>query len=72
MAAWMIGLVSFVGVTAVATNDLFLRVELGSIAGAGVSAAMMGWLYTTRVGRGVQAGSLASLVEQIEYGPLEI
>jgi hypothetical protein len=47
-------------------------VEIGSIAGAGVSAAAMGWFFVNRLGRGVQAGSLASLVEQIEYGPLEI
>jgi O-antigen/teichoic acid export membrane protein len=72
MVAWVVGLVAFVAVTAVASNDLFLRVELGSIAGAGVSAAAMGWLYRSRVSRGVSAGSLASLVEQIEYGPLEI
>ena len=72
MTAWFVGLIAFVGVTAVAGSDLFLRVELGSIAGAGVSAAVMGWLYVNRLGRGVQAGSLASLVEQIEYGPLEI
>ena len=72
MVAWVVGLVAFVVVTAVASNDLFLRVELGSIAGAGVSAAAMGWLYRARLSRGVSAGSLASLVEQIEYGPLEI
>jgi len=72
MTAWFVGLIAFVGVTAVAGSDLFLRVELGSIAGAGVSAAVMGWFYVIRLGRGVQAGSLASLVEQIEYGPLEI
>jgi len=72
MIAWAVGLVAFVGVTAVATDDLFLRVELGSIAGAGVSAAVMGWFFTQRLKQGVSAGSLASLVEQIEYGPLEI
>ncbi len=72
MGAWLAGLVAFVVVTGVATHDLFLRVELGSIAGAAVSAAMMGWFFMNRVGRGVQAGSLASLVEQNEYGPLEI
>ncbi len=72
MIAWIVGLVAFLGVTAVATDDLFLRVEIGSIAGAGVSAIAMGWLYLARLGRGVSAGSLASLVEQIEYGPLEI
>jgi len=37
-----------------------------------MSAAWMGWFFVSRVGRGVEAGSLASLVEQIEYGPLEI
>ena len=72
MIAWFTGLIAFVGVTAVAGRELFLRVELGSIAGAGVGAAVMGWFYVNRLGRGVQAGSLASLVEQIEYGPLEI
>jgi O-antigen/teichoic acid export membrane protein len=72
MIAWIVGLIAFLGVTAVATDDLFLRVEVGSIAGAGVSALAMGWLYVARLSRGVSAGSLASLVEQIEYGPLEI
>ena len=71
MFAWIVGLVAFIAVT-LAGSDLFLRVELGSIAGAGVGAAAMAWLYFKRLGRGVQAGSLASLVEQIEYGPLEI
>src|SRR5262249_44137034 len=37
MIAWVIGLVAFVAVTAVG-SDLLLRVELGSIAGAGVGA----------------------------------
>jgi O-antigen/teichoic acid export membrane protein len=72
MVAWAVGLVAFVAVTAVATDALFLRVELGSIAGAGVSAAAMGWFFMQRLKQGVMAGSLASLVEQIEYGPLEI
>ena len=54
-------------------HELFLRVELGSIAGAGVSAAAMGWFFLQpRRAAACQAGSLASLVEQIEYGPLEI
>ena len=72
MAAWLAGLVAFVVVTIVSTHALFLRVELGSIAGAAVSAAVMGSFFVSRVGKGVEAGSLASLVEQIEYGPLEI
>jgi len=72
MVAWAGGLIAFVAMTAVATDALFLRVELGSIAGAGVSAAAMGWFFLRRLSRGVSAGSLASLVEQIEYGPLEV
>jgi O-antigen/teichoic acid export membrane protein len=72
MAAWSMGLVAFLATTAWATHALFLRVELGSIAGAAVSAAAMGGFFVQRMSRGVSAGSLASLVEQIEYGPLEI
>jgi O-antigen/teichoic acid export membrane protein len=72
MLAWLIGLLAFLVATAFLSHDLFLRVELGSIAGAGVSAAAMGLLFLNRLSKGVQAGSLASLVEQIEYGPLEI
>jgi O-antigen/teichoic acid export membrane protein len=72
MTAWLVGLIAFLVTTAWATHALFLRVELGSIAGAGVSAAAMGWFFGQRLSRGVSAGSLASLVEQIEYGPLEI
>ena len=72
MTAWFVGLIAFLVTTAYATDALFLRVELGSIAGAAVSAAAMGWFYRQRLSRGVSAGSLASLVEQIEYGTLEI
>ena len=32
----------------------------------------MGLFFLRRLSRGVEAGSLASLVEQIEYGTLEI
>jgi O-antigen/teichoic acid export membrane protein len=72
MIAWMIGLVAFVAATAVASNDLFLRVEIGSIAGAGVSAAAMAWQFKLKLRGGIGDASLASLVEQIELGPLEI
>ena len=72
MTAWFVGLFAFLATTAWATHALFLRVELGSIAGAGVSAAAMGWFFVHRMRLGASAGSLASLVEQIEYGPLEI
>jgi O-antigen/teichoic acid export membrane protein len=72
MIAWFIGIIAFVAMIAAVTHPLFLRVELGSIAGAGMSAAAMAYFFLRRLGRGVEAGSLASLVEQIEYGTLEI
>ena len=72
MAAWFVGLVAFIGVTAVVSNDLFLRVELGSIAGAGAAAAAMGLLFYRRLRKGIGDASLASLVEQIEHEPIEI
>ena len=72
MTAWFVGLIAFLAVTALSTHALFLRVELGSIAGAGVSAAAMAWSFMRRMSLGASAGSLASLVEQIEYGTLEI
>ena len=52
--------------------DLFLRVELGSIAGAAASAAMMASMLIPRMREGVGADSLTELVEQIEHEPLEI
>jgi hypothetical protein len=72
MVAWFLGIVAFVAMVAAVTHPLFFRVELGSIAGAGVAAGAMGLFFLRRLSRGVEAGSLASLVEQIEYGTLEI
>ncbi len=70
--AWLVGVVLFCGVAALASNDLFFRVELGSIAGAGGAALTMGLLFRLRLRRGIGSSSLASLVEQIEHEPLEI
>ncbi len=72
MWAWCVGIVGFVVVTAVASHDLFLRVEIGAIAGAGASAVATALLFRWRARQGIAAGSLASLIEQIEYAPLEI
>jgi O-antigen/teichoic acid export membrane protein len=69
--AWMLGIVGFVAVTAV-INDLFLRVEVGYVAGTAVSAAAMGVALLTRMHRGVAADGLDELVENIEHEPLEI
>jgi O-antigen/teichoic acid export membrane protein len=72
MVAWFLGIVAFVVTLALILHPLFFRVEMGSIAGAGVSALAMGYFFLRRLSKGVEAGSLASLVEQIEYGTLEI
>ena len=72
MVAWFLGIVAFVVTLALILHPLFFRVEMGSIAGAGISALAMGLFFLRRLSRGVEAGSLASLVEQIEYGTLEI
>jgi O-antigen/teichoic acid export membrane protein len=72
MGAWFVGLLAFIGTTAVASSDLFLRVELGSIAGAGAAAVAMALLFARRLRAGIGDASLASLVEQIEHEPIEI
>jgi len=72
MAAWFVGLVVFVATTAVASSDLFLRVEVGSIAGAGAAAVAMAILFRLRLRAGIGDESLATLVEQIEHEPIEI
>lgn len=71
LAAWCIGLATCVAVTALSTDDLFLRVELGFLAGCGAAAAAMGLLLLGRV-RAESPESLSLLVEAIEHEPLEI
>ncbi|CAB4722882.1 unannotated protein [freshwater metagenome] len=70
--AWAAGIVMVIIVTALTGPDLYLRVELGFIAGAATSTALMGLFLGLRLRRELPAGSLASLVEQIEHEPLEI
>jgi len=72
LVGWVGGLVAFAVVTGVATSDLFLRVEVGFIAGAAVSAAAMGAMLLSQLRSGVPDDSLAELVEQIEHEPLEL
>jgi O-antigen/teichoic acid export membrane protein len=72
LVAWAVGIVAFLVVTALTGPDLFLRVEIGSIAGAAASAAMMAWMLIPRMREGVGADSLTELVQQIEHEPLEI
>lgn len=69
--SWMAGIVAFVAVTA-AGSDLFLRVELGFVAGAGVAAVCMLAFLVARMRRGVPEGAVDDLVEAIGHEPLEI
>ena len=71
LLAWCIGLAVCVVVTALSSDDLFLRVELGFVTGCAASAAAMALLLRSRM-RSVAPGSLQLLVEQIEHEPLEI
>ncbi len=71
LVAWCVGLFVCVVVTAFSSSDLFLRVELGFLAGCGAAAAAMGLLLVGRL-RTESPESLSLLVEAIEHEPLEI
>jgi O-antigen/teichoic acid export membrane protein len=68
-AAWVIGIVTFVVVTALG-NDLLLRVELGFAFGSVAAGAAMGGLLLLRMRSGVPSD--VDLVGVIEHEPLEI
>jgi O-antigen/teichoic acid export membrane protein len=67
--AWALGVLVFVIVTA-AGDDLFLRVELGLLAGCGIAALAQGTLMieSLRAGASVEAGDF---IEAIHDVPLE-
>jgi O-antigen/teichoic acid export membrane protein len=68
---WVAGVVTFVAVVFVAKDEaLFLRNEVGFLAGSIMSAVLIGIFLTVRM-RHV-SGSLADLVEIIEHEPLEL
>jgi len=70
--AWIAGNVAFWIVAVASAHDLFLRVELGFVAGCAISAACM-WLFVhLRIRHGIPDDALAELVEQIEHEQLEI
>jgi O-antigen/teichoic acid export membrane protein len=71
LVAWCDGLAVCVLVTAFSSNDLFLRVELGFLAGCGAAAASMALLLSGRL-RTESPESLSLLVQAIEHEPLEI
>jgi O-antigen/teichoic acid export membrane protein len=55
--AWLVGIVSFVVVTA-AVRDLLLRVELGFLAGSAAAALAMGIMLTRRLRSGMEIVSV--------------
>ncbi len=75
LIAWTVGLVLCVAVMATGssatTSDLFLRVEVGYLAGCCAAAAMMGGFLLHRM-RTRSPESLSLLIEAIEHEPLEI
>lgn len=66
--SWVAGVVVFVIVCA-GIDDLFLRVELGFLAGAGASCALMLVQLRTAMARGLSADRL---LEAFEHEPLEL
>src|SRR5262249_1368497 len=82
MIAWIIGVVAFVAVTAAAPSTinafsdlsskdvLFLRNDLGFLAGAIIAPLVIGACLFSRMRRG--DAPLEDLVEVVEHEPLEI
>jgi hypothetical protein len=75
LVSWIVGLVVCVGVMAAGSSatisDLFLRAELGYLAGCAAAAVVMGVFLVARL-RAHGPESLGLLVEAIEHEPLEI
>jgi O-antigen/teichoic acid export membrane protein len=67
--AWVIGIAAYV-ITVALGDDLFLRNELGFVAGGAAAAIMMSIFLFARMRRG--GATLEELVEVIEHEPLEI
>jgi hypothetical protein len=66
---WLVGMVTFAGVTWLSSKDVFLRVELGLVASS-VAAALMfaGALrYRLRVDAGPDVGSLLQATSDVPY-----
>jgi O-antigen/teichoic acid export membrane protein len=67
--AWVAGIVAFL-VTVAAGTDLFLRNELGFVAGGWVAAVLMALFLFTRMRKG--GATIEDLVEVVEHETLEI
>jgi O-antigen/teichoic acid export membrane protein len=68
--AWVIGILTFIGVTSVGT-DLFLRVELGFAFGSLAASLAMGLFLVARMRTGVPT-DVDQLLEVVEHETLEI
>ena len=69
--AWIAGVATFVVSVVVASNEsLYVRNEIGFLAGAVVSAILVGIFLVARMRKG--GGTLEELVEVVEHEPLEI
>lgn len=69
-ASWAAGVVAFVLVTALAADDLFLRVELGLLAGSTAAVAAMAASLLSRLRAGAEPES-GALIEALHDLPLE-
>ncbi len=70
--AWVAGNIAFWVVAVFAAHELFLRVELGFVAGSGIAALFMGIFLALRIRGGIPDEALVNFVDQIEHEPLEI
>jgi len=70
--AWVLGNVAFWVIAVFSAHDLFLRVELGFVAGSGLAALAMAWFLHQRIRDGIPEEALVNFVDQIEHEQLEI
>jgi len=67
---WVAGLVTFVVVTLVSSEDLLLRVELGLVCAPAISMAVFAYALHQRLQSGAEADP-ASIIDAITDHPLE-
>ena len=70
-ASWAVGVAAFVLVTALAADELFLRVEVGLVAGSAVAAAAMAVSLVARMRAGAQP-ERGAVIEALHELPLEL
>jgi O-antigen/teichoic acid export membrane protein len=70
--AWIVGNIAFWVIAIATAQDLFLRVELGFVAGSGIAALAMALFLAARIRGGIPEQALVNFVEQIEHEQLEI